>query len=800
MKRITNFLLTVSLIFCGAVSMQAETLRGTVKDAITGEPLIGATVKIVELENAAAIADIDGKYQINLSKGGRYTIEANYVGYEPSVTKEILISGAKEVVLDITLRENSTELKEVVVRPRVNKEATVNPTVLTGGVMLSMEEASRFAGGYNDPARLVMSFAGVSGEADGSGLSIHGNAPERMQYRIEGVEVFTPNHFNDLWNAGYGLVSALNSNVIGNSDFFTSTFNANYNNALSGVFDVKMRPGNNTKYENILQIGTVSEELTLEGPISRKHNSSYIVNYRYGFTSLVDKLGLIDTDGSHMSFQDFSWKLNFPTKRAGTFSVFGLGFFDTNWDERMKIKDTHSAYDASDNDSKLAQLLAGVSHKILLGNKWTWRSTLAYNMQHLKADEYYYGLKRDENDVLIYPLEYEEPEKKYLFSKQKTNEDRIIFNTELSKQVNDKWLTQFGGEYSHRFFNLVYRSADRLYAPVETMKDITNMKDDTGLASVFWQNLYKFNDHLSATAGISANYFLYSKKYSVEPRVSMKWDPNEKNSFALGYGLHSMVEKLDAYFYRDDDGKLVNKDLGLTKAHHFQATYMYKFNSNLTLRANAYYQYGFNTPVGIDGSTYCVTNRYFNFTDEPLVNKGNTRNYGADITLEHYMSHGFFGQTNISLYRSQYRGVDKVWRNQMYDRRFMFKILGGKEWIIGKNVLNVSAKYSIQGGLRYTPIDVEQMNANIDAGIVNDEPIYKDNEAFTKHFKPTGIVDLTVSYKINKKRVSHTIAFEGLNILGTDTPMFQRFDLGTRQVRIDKGGISLPNIFYRLDF
>ncbi len=800
MKRITNFLVTVTLIFCGAVSMQAETLRGTVKDAITGEPLIGATVKIVELENAAAIADIDGKYQINLSKGGRYTIEANYVGYEPSVTKEILISGAKEVVLDITLRENSTELKEVVVRPRVNKEATVNPTVLTGGVMLSMEEASRFAGGYNDPARLVMSFAGVSGEADGSGLSIHGNAPERMQYRIEGVEVFTPNHFNDLWNAGYGLVSALNSNVIGNSDFFTSTFNANYNNALSGVFDVKMRPGNNTKYENILQIGTVSEELTLEGPISRKHNSSYIVNYRYGFTSLVDKLGLVDTDGSHMSFQDFSWKLNFPTKRAGTFSVFGLGFLDTNWDERMKIKDTHSAYDASDNDSKLAQLLAGVSHKILLGNKWTWRSTLAYNMQHIKDDEYYYGLKRDENDVLIYPLEYEEPEQKYLFSKQKINEDRIIFNTELSKQVNDKWLTQFGGEYSHRFFNLVYRSADRLYAPVETMKDITNMKDDTGLASVFWQNLYKFNDHLSATAGISANYFLYSKKYSVEPRVSMKWDPNEKNSFALGYGLHSMVEKLDAYFYRDDDGKLVNKDLGLTKAHHFQATYMYKFNSNLTLRANAYYQYGFNTPVGIDGSTYCVTNRYFNFTDEPLVNKGNTRNYGADITLEHYMSHGFFGQTNISLYRSQYRGVDKVWRNQMYDRRFMFKILGGKEWIIGKNVLNVSAKYSIQGGLRYTPIDVDQMNANIDAGIVNDEPIYKDNEAFTKHFKPTGIIDLTVSYKINKKRVSHTIAFEGLNILGTDTPMFQRFDLGTRQVRIDKGGISLPNIFYRLDF
>ena len=167
------WMLAAILTICGAMSMQAETLRGIVKDAITGEPLIGATVKIVELQNVAAVTDVDGNYRINISQGGRYTIETNYIGYESSVMKEILISGAKEVVIDIALRENSTELAEVVVKPRVNKEATVNPAVLTGGVMLSMEEATRFAGGANDPARLVMAFAGVSGEADGSGLSVH---------------------------------------------------------------------------------------------------------------------------------------------------------------------------------------------------------------------------------------------------------------------------------------------------------------------------------------------------------------------------------------------------------------------------------------------------------------------------------------------------------------------------------------------------------------------------------------------------------------------------------------------------
>jgi hypothetical protein len=115
-------------------------------------------------------------------------------------------------------------------------------------------------------------------------------------------------------------------------------------------------------------------------------------------------------------------------------------------------------------------------------------------------------------------------------------------------------------------------------------------------------------------------------------------------------------------------------------------------------------------------------------------------------------------------------------------------------------VLNVSAKYSIQGGLRYTPIDVEQMRANIAAGIIDDNPIYKDNEAFSQRFDPSGIVDMTISYKINRRHVSHTFAFEGLNILQTETPLYQRFDLGTLDVRTDKSGLSLPNIFYRLDF
>ena len=144
-------------------SVVAQTVKGRVTDAITGEPLIGAAVQVVELQGVGGLTNMDGEFNINVTQSGRYTIRTSYVGYEPNVMKEVLVAGSKDVMLEITLRENSSELAEVVIKPRVNKEATLNPTALVGGMMLSMEEASRYAGGYNDPARLVTAFAGVSG-------------------------------------------------------------------------------------------------------------------------------------------------------------------------------------------------------------------------------------------------------------------------------------------------------------------------------------------------------------------------------------------------------------------------------------------------------------------------------------------------------------------------------------------------------------------------------------------------------------------------------------------------------------
>ena len=116
---------------------------------------------------------------------------------------------------------------------------------ITGGRMISMEEASRFANGFDDPARLSSAFAGVAGEVGTNAVAIRGNSPQYTQWRLEGVEIPNPTHFADLSGLGGGFLSALSTQVIGNSDFYNGAFPAEYNNALSGVFDMHMRNGNN---------------------------------------------------------------------------------------------------------------------------------------------------------------------------------------------------------------------------------------------------------------------------------------------------------------------------------------------------------------------------------------------------------------------------------------------------------------------------------------------------------------------------------------------------------------------------
>lgn len=301
-----------------------QTIRGVVIDSKTNMPIEFATVRIMGSGSLGTTTDSLGRFRIEHVLVGRCNLQASFVGYNASILNEIPVTSSKEVYLEIPLDENVHSLDEVVIHPEVRKDKPLNTMAITGGRMISMEEAGRFANGFDDPARLTTAFAGVAGSVGTNAIAIRGNSPQFTQWRLEGVEIPNPTHFADVSGLGGGFLSALSTQVVGNSDFYNGAFPAEYSNALSGVFDMHIRNGNNQKYEHTFQLGIMGIDLASEGPISKKQGSSYIFNYRFSTTSLATGNDI------NMKYQDLAFKLNFPTKRAGTFSLWGIGLIDRN--------------------------------------------------------------------------------------------------------------------------------------------------------------------------------------------------------------------------------------------------------------------------------------------------------------------------------------------------------------------------------------------------------------------------------------------------------------------------------------
>jgi hypothetical protein len=233
-----------------ATAQTKGNIRGVIVDAASGQTLPYVTVVVLNTSPVVGTTtDEQGVFTLPSLSVGRYNIQASFIGYEPATIREVMVSSAKETVLEITMKESVLTLDEIVVRPKTNKEAPLNPTAMAGARMLSVEEASRYAGGFDDPARLVTAFAGVAGDVTSNSIAIRGNSPQSLQWKLEGVEIPNPSHYPEVAGVGGGVLTAFSSQVLGNSDFLAGAFPAEYSNALSGVFDMALRNGNNQRYE-----------------------------------------------------------------------------------------------------------------------------------------------------------------------------------------------------------------------------------------------------------------------------------------------------------------------------------------------------------------------------------------------------------------------------------------------------------------------------------------------------------------------------------------------------------------------
>ena len=761
-----------------------QTVRGQVCDVASGEPMIGVTITVENGTTMATVSDLDGNFEIKNVPVGRHSVRASYIGYEPVLLKEQLVSSGKELVLTLRMCESVSELGEVVVKPRVNKQQPLNEMAQVGARMFSVEEASRYAGGMADPARTASMFAGVATGGATNGISIHGNSPQMLQWRVEGVEVPNPNHFAEITEAGGGVFTSLNGTVLANSDFLTGAMPAEFGNALSGAFDMKMRVGNNTKYEHAVQVGTLGVDFASEGPLGKNTKASYLVNYRYSFLEIAKKLHAINMEHETLDYQDLSFKLNMPTSNAGTFAVWFTGLIDNYESKAPDPSGWETLWDSNDSWSRQRSCALGLNHTYRFKTGGTLHSSLAFTGAYRK-------LGVDDYDELMNLM----PD-----MLGRNSQWNVIISTQHQHKFSSRYTMQNGFEHQHLNF---HTWLDYIKVVGGPLYRVYESEGNTGLTRLYTNHKVALSSRLSAVAGVNVMWFNLNNQWLVEPRVSVQYKTSPSSTISLAYALNSRKETTDTYFVINSsmvNGQcsMVNQDLGLTRSHHISASFAQRLGENAMLKIEPYWQWLFDVPVE-QGTTYSILNHNLFYQDRALVNEGAGRNYGVDLTLERYLKDGFYGMITATLFKSEYRDAQGQWHHTRHDRGYITNILGGKEWMVGKgrkNVFGLNGRLTMMGGDRYTP-----MAPGItydDVAKRPDRAIPQDGSApFSQQMNMNVGYAFSVKYTINKRHTSHHFILEYLQM---KTFQGQTFDLRTHEIVDKYTSLTFPNIAYRVEF
>jgi len=762
-----------------------QKIRGIVTDKLSQTTLPGASVQIINSpDRRGTTSDSKGNYSLSDLSPDRYELRISFLGYKDVVVPNVVVTSGKETILDVTMEEKVTDLNEVVVTAN-GKGKTINNLIPVSARTFSTEEVNRYAGGRSDPARLAANFAGVSAPDDSrNDIVIRGNSPVGVLWRINGMNVTNPNHFASVGTTG-GAVSALNTNLLKSSDFLTSAFPAEYGNATAGVFDLGFRNGNSQKMETTIQAGVITGiEATTEGPINKEKGSSYLVGYRYALAGVAQAMGVDIGTTALPSYQDLSFNLNSGNTKLGRFTLFGiLATSSIN----IEGGNTSSLYGNGSGHDLSSQIgIIGLKHFKQLNSKSYFSSNIGINYSKNDQANFDFDRLTDES-----------------FTKEENNVAKTGYNfsTSFNSKINSKLFVKIGIQDELIGLNLNYRTKDKIDAD---WKQVWDYNSYTNLAQAYAHVKYSFNDQLTLNAGLHSQLFFLNNSVSIEPRLGLKYDINGKSSLNFGYGLHSQMQPINVYFLQsqnaDGSYNYNNKSLDFTKSHHFVVGYDLQPFKDWRLKTEVYYQSLYNIPVNTFSSSYSMLNTGASFKtdlEDNLTNSGTGKNYGAELTIEKFFSKGYYGLFTSSVYSSKYKGSDGIERNTAFNGKYVFNILGGKEWNVGsekRNKISTDIKYTYAGGRAYTPIDLTASNST------GREQLSTD--AYSSFYPNYFRLDLKLGYTLNsgKRKLSHSFSLDLQNVTNHKNVFSQNYDDRSKSVNTTYQLGFFPNFVYKIQF
>jgi len=758
---------TILLLFCTALllAQQKFTVSGTVKQKSSGETLLGATVLVAEKPNVGITTNEYGFFSLSLPKGN-YTLRVTYVGYN-----EELISVKLDSNVRVSINLSESSLQEVVIKSKKENDNLTKASM--GTEVLNMKTAAKIpvVFGEKDLVKTIQLMPGIKSNGEGTnGFSVRGGATDQNLIILDEAPVYNASHL-------LGIFSTFNSDAIKDATIIKGNSPAQFGGRLSSVLDVKMKEGNNRKYQVSGGIGLISSRLTVEGPI-QKEKSSFIISGRRTYADMLARLSP-DFKGLKLYFYDINAKANLAINEKN--KLFFSAYFGQ---DELAVSNMFG--------SKWGNATGTLRWNSILSRKLFSNTSFIYSNYDFNV-----GFKSDGNETNynshIKDLNLKQD---FTFYPNANNTIRFGFNsihhtiTPTKAEGTNIVSSQKGrkGLENAVYVSNSWKASDKIFIDYGLRFSFYNILG--GDTYTIYQNNQPIESIELAKGKIGKTY------YNWEPRFSMNYKLNNTTNFKIGYArntqnLHLMSNSTggsptdqwigNSYNIRPEIADQAS--LGFSK--NFD-------NNNYELNAETYYKLMQHQIDYRDGADI---NTVPDIESELLYGKG--RAYGMEILLKKKNGKltGWVGYT-LSKTERKINGINNgEWYNAKQDRTHDLSVVG---------IYNLTKRWTLSGTFIYTTGNAVTFPTG--KYVVNGMTIYQYSNRNADRMPATHRLDISATYeKVSKRRFQASWSLGLYNVYGRQNPFSMTFlENQTNPAKIDAVQTSLfrwvPSITYNFKF
>lgn len=650
------------------------TIRGIVISAETKEPVPGATIAIPDTKRGA-VSHQNGEFTIDKLTPGGYSLKITSIGYQPVVRTDIIVRPDRITQVTIELPEKSA----------VGQEVTVTAGYFSGReesaistVAMNAEEIRRAPGSAGDISRVLNALPSVARTADNrNDLAVRGGSPTETSFTLDNIPIPNVNYFPQQGSSG-GPIGFLNVDFIDGVEFQAGGFGAEYGDRLSSVVDIRYRDGNREELEGQIDLNMAGFGGAIEGPLPAGVGS-FILSGRRSYLDLIQKA--INQDGAPR-FGDLQGKATMDLDQNNRVTLLGIAALS---------QFNHTYQEAQDNGNPFGEQQ---TLQTTVGGNWRsiWSgvgfSNTSLSFSSTDADEEFF---RATNRDLTYRNNYVE--------------SAITLRNLNTLEVAEGQTLEFGIEASREMMNYdVYMGPDtnsvgEITPTLEFMKEFTTTKSGAYL-SHSWTPI----EALTTTVGMRAEHFSINGDVTFSPRASVLYRATDLLSLKGAFGIYHQTVPI-VLLAQDQR----NEALPSVRSTHYVLGADYMLTDDTKLTVEGYVKQYHNLPMDPQRPMVSVIddaagdNDFGNYGT--LLANGEGRSHGVELLLQKKLAEDFYGLVSASYVRSSYRDAEGVWRDRMFDNKYLFSFVGG--WR-PNNVWEVSVRFNLAGGTPYTPLDVAE--------------------------------------------------------------------------------------------